>query len=556
MPSWLGSYSLLAHVERVNHTKLGESLRMAPEADIESSPSLLLRLNELPVVDQRNSAVLTSWQSVRAGPISLATMELAAPGRLPDMATLPSIQDDDGPPNQAPVSDDSTRTILASGFDWSPRIFAFDDATTRETQSFELLPPLPNENQRVLDEVATDATVGTESESQGLEREGFLQLPPLLLQQVPGPRQLAVRFGWWNVGSDGAVTKTGEYQSLQSSPFWDVDGLFTNGWETLDFYATGLDNEATQTGFRHWKPGFSSRVEYQRFLRRLDHIPLDEFTDFDQQPPDPLPPAPNNFRIMKEDLNVGEDYAIRVQQLDTSFEGRLTDNVKWRLKIWGMRKSGERQANAMAHCFTASNATDSNGNPVTGISCHVVSQQQQIDWLTTEVEPALVGRFGPASVEYSRTMRFFSQDDQLVTRPYDNFGFMGDLPYAVVPDNYTEIDRLKVGANLPHRRNAYALLYAGNTLNRFRDTNRRFRGMDLRFTDGSVDGVSWTGYFTKYVQTGQDPGFLLPLETAAQHPIADRLRSHDGRLESAMATVPRRSFAMERPVVEWRVRVS
>ena len=39
------------------------------------------------------------------------------------------------------------------------------------------------------------------------------------------PHGLALRGGWWDVQSDGSKTKTGEFQSLQSSEFWDADGL-------------------------------------------------------------------------------------------------------------------------------------------------------------------------------------------------------------------------------------------------------------------------------------------------------------------------------------------
>ncbi len=80
-------------------------------------------------------------------------------------------------------------------------------------------------------------------------------------------------------------------------------------------------------------------------------IPSVHYVDFDQQPTAPLPGPPGNFRDMKEDLTVGDDFAIRVQQLNTSFQGRLTDHVNWRLNVWGMRKHGERQAAAMAHCL-------------------------------------------------------------------------------------------------------------------------------------------------------------------------------------------------------------
>ncbi|MFV2066321.1 MAG: hypothetical protein ACC645_05025, partial [Pirellulales bacterium] len=337
-------------------------------------------------------------------------------------------------------------------------------------------------------------------------------LPFDAVNPLPPVQTLAVRFGWWGMDTDGSNNKIGEWQDVNASPFWDVDGLLTNGERTLDFSATGLDSETTQSGFRFYGPLVSVDFEYQRFLHRLDHDPLAGFTNITQQ-------QPGGDFFVKEDLNAGEDYAIRVQELKANFKGKLTKNINWRLNLWGMRKKGERQVTALAHCFNVPNGTDINGNPVAGPvfgrSCHLQSQRQSIDWLTTEIEPVIEAKLGAATVEYSRTMRTFSQADQLTARPYDNFGLTGDMPYAVVPDNYTEIDRMKLGVALRERLDFYGNVYTGNTLNRYRRTNRRFRGYDLRMTDWSIDGVTLTGYAKQYIQTGQTPTVLLPEENLA-----------------------------------------
>ena len=331
----------------------------------------------------------------------------------------------------------------------------------------------------------------------------------------PPPWPTVVRLGWWHSSFTGSPTKVGEYQDLQSFLFWDIDRIASDGIRTLDLTVTGLDREATDVDLRYIGPAISADIEYDRYLRRLDRDPLDAFVDFDKQPPDPLPPAPANFRDMKEDRTVGQDFAIRVQELDTEFEGSLTKNIDWRINVWAMRKSGQRQAMALGHCFTAPNATDTNGVPVTGVACHILSQSQRIDWLTTELEPAVEGRFGPVSIEYSRTMRTLSTGDQVVTRPYDNFGFNGDFPYAVVPENFTQIDRLKLGVRFPGRRDFYSRFFIGSTENRYRDTLRRFRGYDVRLTDRSRRGLSLTAYTDGYIQKGTLPATLLPQETAA-----------------------------------------
>src|SRR3989304_4711039 len=42
-------------------------------------------------------------------------------------------------------------------------------------------------------------------------------------------RDLDIRFGWWGTATSGSRRKTGEYQDLSPSPFWDADGLISSG---------------------------------------------------------------------------------------------------------------------------------------------------------------------------------------------------------------------------------------------------------------------------------------------------------------------------------------
>lgn len=319
-----------------------------------------------------------------------------------------------------------------------------------------------------------------------------------------GP-EIAFRFGWWGVQASGSPVKTGEYQDLKSSPFWDIDGIWTNGRQTLDFSLTGLDNEANNArGYYFGGPGFSAKVKYQRFFRRLDHDPLNTY-DLANGPP------AAGEKIVGEDLNVGQDYAIRVQQFDTRFQGRLTPNLKWKMNVWGMKKFGERQANATAHCFDLDPAAGSQNN-----TCHVLSQGQRIDWTTIEIQPVLEAQVGNAVVEYSRTMRGFGQDDQVVDRTYTRFGYSSasgtggpDYDYAFVPDNFTQVDRLKVSAPLNAVNQFYANLYLGDTENKFRDTHRGFSGYDLRLTNRAIDGVTLTGYAKVDAQNNELPTTFL-----------------------------------------------
>ncbi|MHC4399366.1 MAG: hypothetical protein ACYTG0_06785 [Planctomycetota bacterium] len=318
--------------------------------------------------------------------------------------------------------------------------------------------------------------------------------------QSPDPRWLALRFGWWGIKTDGSRTKVGEYQDFDSSPFFDADVLHSDGVRTIDLFVTGLDLETYQTGLDYFGPELQADLDLQEYLHRLDHDPLTNMGDLQ-----------SGEEIVREDLNVGEDYAIRVEDLKTSFRGKLTENIKLRLNFHLLRKHGERQANAVRHCAGGIPQVPG-GLPQN--TCHVLSQRQRIDWQTVSIEPVVEGDFGPVRAEYSRPMRVFNRNDQVVLRPF-GVHFPTDLPYAFVPENVTQIDRLKLAVDLLSSTSFYARLQTGDTQNRFRQTHRRFYGFDLRLTNRSWDGVTLTGYATLNEQRNQSLPFLLPVEEDA-----------------------------------------
>ena len=261
----------------------------------------------------------------------------------------------------------------------------------------------------------------------------------------------------------------------------------------VDLTASGLDNESTQVSLSLFRPWVSMELDYQRFLHRLDHQPLTNMGDIT-----------SSEEIVGEDLDVGEDYAVRIQDVKYELTGRLTENVKARVNFRVLRKFGERQANTIQHC----------ANPAGGANrtCHVLSQQQRIDWLTVKVEPVVEANFGPVRAEYSRPMRFFSQNDQLLLANYGDFHIydLGIEPYAFVPDGFSQADRLKLAVDLGACTDFYASSFVRDTLNKFRETHRKSYGFDLRLTNRSWDGVKLTAYATLNDQTNQSVPFFFP----------------------------------------------
>jgi hypothetical protein len=340
-------------------------------------------------------------------------------------------------------------------------------------------------------------------------------LPPLLHAQEPDTEppcescypdsiysDSIFRFGWWGTSNSGSSVKTGEWQDLEPSPFWDADGIWSNGNQTVDYFATGNDNETSDAGLYWYNPAFTADIDFQRFLHRVDHEPLYGFDRF-----------PGSQAVATDDLNLGEDYAIRVQELDVTFKGRISENFKWKVDLWGMRKSGERQVSSTQHCYNNS-------------QCHVQSQRQQIEWVTMKIEPVIEGNFlnGNLNVEYSRPMQYFATADERTQRFYDHFGFFqnpdpvtgeggaGFYDYALVPENFMQIDRLKVQAILTCNDTLYANLLTGNLENKLRETDRRFYGYDVRWTNRYFDRLTINAFAKYFTEHTDPPRFFLGID--------------------------------------------
>jgi hypothetical protein len=329
----------------------------------------------------------------------------------------------------------------------------------------------------------------------------------------------AARFGWWAVGSDGSQQKTGEFQDLSSSPFWDVDAIYSDGVRTWDIVLSGLDQEANDAHVQYYNRHFKATFDFQRYLRRLDHDPV---VGLDLAPGQAPPPTPEG-NVIVDDLNIGEDYAIRIEELEAQAKGKLMDHVTWRMNVWGLRKFGERQSTSTSHCF---NVLAPAPPGATGNVCHVLSERQTIDWTTVEFKPTLEAKFENVTVAYERTMRSFGQDDQVIDRQHTRFGFspasgvLGpDFAYALVPENMTQIDRIKVSAKLTDTNQLYANIFHGDTKNEFRDMHRESSGYDLRLTNTSFDDMTVTGYTSRYDEETDFPPFALESPPFAPAPV-------------------------------------
>jgi hypothetical protein len=343
-------------------------------------------------------------------------------------------------------------------------------------------------------------------------------------------RDFIVRAGAWGVHQTGSPYKVDEYQSGNSSPFWNADGIWSNGEQTIDFSATGSD-DLDQDGRLHFYggPRLEADLFYEQFPHQLDAKTYPGWTT--------VQGANNvngpNFNVYsRNDFSPGQDYAIQVQEFKANFKGNLTDNLKWRVNVFGIDKEGYRQANSVAHCYDSGTSTATlpppfntiGTNPAVNRQCHAVSQAQHIDWQTTELDAGLELRLDcNTTLAYSHLVRAFNQNDQQVINLYrsGSNGFPIGLPapntafstagYNIVPDNQTQIDRLKFSTNINCDTDAYLLGYVGYNEDMLRYTYRNFNGADLRITNRSVEHWAITGYGKYYRQDSTEP--LVALNT-------------------------------------------
>jgi hypothetical protein len=356
-------------------------------------------------------------------------------------------------------------------------------------------------------------------------------------------REFILRSGAWLTHFSGSPTKVDEYDNRGSSAFADLEGIMSNGDHSLDFGAQMNDNE-TDNGRLHYYggPAIEADLGFERFQHQLDAHDYAGWNYLGQNNTvGPLyvagglihgsgptnPQNPGNVVLYSENnLAPGQNFAIRVQEWKANFKGNITDNLKWRLNVFGIDKEGYRQVNEFQHCSSGAlnGSTGPNGVPLTAPSdtnltsqCHVTSQAQHIDWKTTEVTPVLELRMGPdATLEYSHTIRAFTANDQDVLFPYGtavgsysvNTHFSatsGSAGYGIVPDSQTQIDRLKFGAKIGCNTDVYLLGYAGYNEDELRDTYRNFQGTDLRVTNKSLESHTLTFAGKYYHETSTTP---------------------------------------------------
>jgi hypothetical protein len=337
--------------------------------------------------------------------------------------------------------------------------------------------------------------------------------------------------------------------------FWNTDGIYSNGDRTVDFSAWQTDND-DMLGRLHYYggPRLEADLFWEQFPHYLDAKTYPGWLTSISNVSASGATGPNANWYEHDNIGTGQQYAIHVQEFKANFKGDLTENLRWRVNVFGIDKEGYRQANNFTHCFNAAASPITNsvsGTPIqysngapTGTvtrACHAVSQAQHIDWQTTEMDAGLELKLNCYStLAYSHLVRAFNSNDQQVYGAYRfsaNPSAAGQLGYGVftpnggvttgagayamagygiVPSNQTQIDRIKFSTKLGSDTDAYLLGYVGYNEDLLRDTYRNFNGCDLRLTNHSLEHWDTTVYGKYYREESTSP--LVALNTRYSAP--------------------------------------
>ena len=364
------------------------------------------------------------------------------------------------------------------------------------------------------------------------------------------------RAGAWGVHASGSPTKVGEYQNLNPRPCLTAKASGATATRPSTSAPTAATTRPTTAGCtisaRMSKPTWimsDSSTNSTPTITPAATIWAKTIRPGRQGPSRQVPTARKHRLFTDNNLSPGQDFAIRVQEFKANFKGNITENLKWRLNVFGIDKEGERQVNEFQHCSAAAgNGSGPNlpGGPLP-IGRHSGScsrrqpdqpvprdQPEPAHRLADDRNHALAGTadrlrydagvFAPDSDVHGErsdgrpsitTPRRLTASTRPPLRPplprlltpAARQAAINNLTagYAIVPDSQTQIDRLKFSTKIGCNTDVYLLGYAGYNEDELRDTYRNFNGADLRITNKSIDNLTLTVYGKYYREDTTSP---------------------------------------------------
>lgn len=247
-------------------------------------------------------------------------------------------------------------------------------------------------------------------------------------------RQIETSIGYRGTSISGSGQRAKEYDSLQSSPTFNL--LYLEGNETLetflDFHFLN-DNDYYMQADLNLRSKLRFNFFNERLYHNLDHFPYDADST-SEAPPDGV------FRgetlVDYSDQDPSQDFHLRIDQTEAALRYKIPDYpAHVNLKYWRWEKKGLRQQR-----FLDENCT----------SCHMQSRNQRIDMVTEEVTAGFDAHLGLVDLIFEQVVRCF---DNREAAPVDFFAgndllAAGEYQHDETPDSRFTQSTLKAHSTL------------------------------------------------------------------------------------------------------------
>ena len=217
---------------------------------------------------------------------------------------------------------------------------------------------------------------------------------------VEEPHQIEASIGYRGVSVDEQSNRALEYDSLISSPTFDLvyRGSCSVSENFVDIHYLNEKDYYLETDF-NIRSQIRFRLLNERLYHALDHFPY----DFESEPE--ARPDVEDLRVSYTDQNPGKDYHLQVDQTEVFMRYKLPDYpAHASIKYWRWEKKGSKQLR-----FVDENCT----------SCHMQSRTLQMDMVTEEVTAGVDAHLGLIDMIFEQVVRTFRNK---TSAPVDFFG--------------------------------------------------------------------------------------------------------------------------------------
>lgn len=332
------------------------------------------------------------------------------------------------------------------------------------------------------------------------------------------------------VAKDEKQMVTAPYESLKSSPFFNIDGFYgTPKAGLIDLHSQFKNSDDWSLASEYNKGAtFSARARWQEFSHSLGHREL----RFRSQSPG----QGDTVMVTPDERNTKEEY-------HSNFHEKFA-----RIKVRPFDYPAHATATVREYTRTGPSQMVFYDMNCQGSGCHIVSKERNLDQRTSEWNLGVDGHFGYVDMSYTFGAMTFADK---APDPVDAYGLVSSNPLHQTPGNYTHAvwpdfkvfsDTLRINTSLADRVVSALTFMRGQSKNEDSDITkeRRRLGVDLSYKSRKNMNLN-LAYRNEKVDTADISQSARDLRQLVGHPVEPGRTTN--KLETALRYDATRRFA-------------